>query len=50
MTEHQLAGLGANSSLIHVDWMIGGPEVHVDGLYTDGRSEPLMRRGDWVTP
>lgn len=39
---------GANSSMIHVDMMIGGPEVEVDGLAADGTAEPLMRAGEWV--
>ena len=43
-----LAALGANESLIHVDWMIGGPTMNVDGISTDGTAEPLMRSGDWV--
>ncbi len=48
MSTAALAALGANESLIHVDWMIGGPQVHVDGLQEDGTPEPLMRQGDWV--
>jgi aminopeptidase len=44
----QLAAKGANESLIHVDWMIGSPEMDVDGVRSDGRSEPLMRKGEWV--
>ncbi len=48
MSPEELATHGANDSLIHVDWMIGGPRVHVDGLHGDGRAEPLMRHGDWV--
>ena len=48
MPQEQLASLGANHSLIHVDWMIGGPAMNVDGLFADGSSEPLMRDGDWV--
>ena len=48
MTDEQLAGLGANDSLIHVDWMIGGPKVHVDGIHTGGSAEPLMRNGIWA--
>jgi aminopeptidase len=31
-----------------VDWMIGGPEMAVDGVSADGTAEPLMRNGDWV--
>ncbi|MGI4829854.1 MAG: aminopeptidase [Janthinobacterium lividum] len=48
MTGEQLAALGANESLIHVDWMIGGPNVHVDGMAEDGSAQPLMRSGNWV--
>jgi aminopeptidase len=48
MDEETLAGKGANSSLIHVDWMIGSATMNVDGLYADGRSEPLMLGGEWA--
>ena len=48
MATEQLQSLGANESLIHVDWMIGGPKVQVDGLRADGQAEPLMRNGDWI--
>jgi aminopeptidase len=40
--------LGANASLIHVDWMIGSGEMDVDGVTADGTAEPLMRKGEWV--
>ena len=48
MDAEQLAALGANASLIHVDWMIGSGEMDVDGVSANGRSEPLMRSGEWV--
>ena len=48
MSNEELARLGANESLIHVDWMIGGAEMSVDGVHGGGAAEPLMRRGDWV--
>jgi aminopeptidase len=48
MSAEELASRGANSSLIHVDWMIGSGEMDVDGISTDGRPEPLMRKGEWV--
>jgi len=50
MSNEELATLGANESLIHVDWMIGGPTMNVDGISTgrDGLAEPLMRSGEWV--
>src|SRR3954447_13880540 len=43
----QLAAKGANDSLIHVDWMIGSGQMNVEGISDDGRSEPLMRQGEW---
>ncbi len=48
MNDEQLAAKGANSSLIHVDWMIGSAAMDVDGITADGTAEPLMRSGEWV--
>ncbi|HEV2577819.1 MAG TPA: aminopeptidase [Acidobacteriaceae bacterium] len=48
MSNDELAKLGANESLIHVDWMIGGPKMNIDGVSSSGAAEPLMRDGDWV--
>jgi len=48
MTAEELTALGANSSLIHVDWMIGSGKMDVDGIAKDGTAEPLMRSGEWV--
>ncbi len=44
----ELAGRGANSSLIHIDWMIGSGEVDVTGVHADSTAEPIMRAGEWV--
>ncbi len=48
LSPQELAAKGANSSLIHIDWMIGSSEVDVDGINPSGQSEPLMRGGEWV--
>jgi aminopeptidase len=48
LTPEQLASRGANSSLIHVDWMIGSNRIDVDGIGAAGDSEPVMRAGEWV--
>jgi aminopeptidase len=48
MSPAELAALGANDSLIHVDWMIGGSTMSIDGIHADGAVEPLMRSGVWV--
>jgi aminopeptidase len=44
----ELTARGVNTSLIHVDWMIGSNRIDVDGILPDGKSEPLMRKGEWV--
>jgi aminopeptidase len=48
LTPEELTARGANSSLIHVDWMIGSNHIDVDGITTAGKSEPVMRAGEWV--
>jgi aminopeptidase len=48
LTPEQLAARGANSSLIHVDWMIGSNRIDVDGVGAAGSLEPVMRAGEWV--
>jgi aminopeptidase len=48
LTPEQLATLGANDSLIHVDWMIGSGAMDVDGITSTGDAEALMRLGEWV--
>jgi aminopeptidase len=40
-------GLGINQSSVHTDFMIGGPEVDVDGLTGDGTAVPLLRNNVW---
>jgi aminopeptidase len=48
LTPPQLTEKGANTSLIHIDWMIGSGQVNVDGIRGDGGREPLMRGGEWA--
>ncbi len=45
----EFAKLGANSSLVHVDFMIGSADMDVDGVFADGSREPLMRSGEWTS-
>ena len=36
-----------NGSEIHIDFMIGSPELDVTGVTTDGERVPVLRGGDW---
>jgi aminopeptidase len=36
-----------NRSQIHIDFMIGSPEVDVTGLTANGERVPVLRGGDW---
>jgi aminopeptidase len=48
MDDARFADVGGNLSVVHVDFMIGSAEMNVDGLHTDGSSEPVMRQGEWA--
>ena len=39
---------GLNAASSHVDFMIGGPAVDVDGVTADGRTVPLLREDRWL--
>ena len=39
---------GGNSSMIHVDWMIGSGELDIDGITADGKRIPVFRNGEWA--
>jgi aminopeptidase len=36
-----------NTSATHIDFMIGSPELDVDGVSKDGERVPVLRGGDW---
>ena len=38
---------GMNVANVHVDFMVGGPEVEVDALLADGTAVPLIRDEEW---
>jgi len=48
MTEPDFVAAGGNVSTTHVDFMIGSGELDIDGLLADGKSEPVMRKGEWA--
>ncbi|SDG55506.1 aminopeptidase [Alloyangia pacifica] len=48
LSAEQVAAQGGNSSMIHVDWMIGGAETDIDGIREDGTRVPVFRKGEWA--
>lgn len=48
LTPEQIKAQGGNSSLIHIDWMIGSDKVDIDGIKPDGSKVPVMRKGEWA--
>ncbi len=47
-TQEELTARGANYSLIHVDFMIGGPELEIIAYEKDGQSVQLFKDGNWA--
>jgi aminopeptidase len=43
----ELRERGANVSSMHTDFMVGGPEVAVDGITRDGQEIALLRADVW---
>ena len=43
--QHLAAGL--NQSVTHTDFMVGSPEVEIDGVEPGGAAVPLLREGIW---
>jgi aminopeptidase len=48
MSDEEFNAAGGNTSRVHSDFMIGSPEMDVDGLTASGSTEPLMRGGEWT--
>ena len=44
----EISKRGGNSSMIHIDWMIGSDKIDVDGIDKNGNSIPVFRKGEWA--
>lgn len=47
MSKEELEKNGVNTSLVHVDFMIGSAEMMVLGETSDGKLEPIFEKGNW---
>lgn len=48
LTDEEFNAAGGNTSIAHVDFMIGSPEMDIDGIKEDSTREPVMRSGEWA--
>ncbi|CAM2882420.1 aminopeptidase [Paenibacillus sediminis] len=48
MSKEQLIASGLNTSLTHVDFMIGSGEMDIIGITKDGKEEPVFLKGNWA--
>lgn len=48
LSEEEKKERGMNHSMIHVDFMVGGPELEIIGVKKDGTEVPLLKNGNWV--
>jgi aminopeptidase len=48
MTPERLSEAGNNSSSIHVDFVVGSPELSIYGIGGDGAEVPLIEEGEWA--
>ena len=48
MTQEEKAAVGINTSITHVDFMIGCADMDIDGVLDDGSVEAIFRAGNWA--
>lgn len=48
LNDEEFYAAGGNTSLNHVDFMIGSPRMDIDGIAENGMREPVMRQGEWA--
>lgn len=48
MSEEELEKAGVNSSLTHIDFMIGSSDLSITGETQDGKKIPVFKDGNWA--
>ncbi|MFV0440657.1 MAG: aminopeptidase [Lachnospirales bacterium] len=48
MSKEELIKNNANSSIIHVDFMIGSADLNITGIKSDGKEVPVFVSGNWA--
>lgn len=48
MTKEETEQAGLNDSMIHVDFMVGSPDLSITGIKADGSKVPIFLNGDWA--
>lgn len=48
MSEEELSSRGYNDSMIHIDFMVGGPELTITGTRKDGSVVKVLEGGEWA--
>lgn len=48
LSKDEVVQRGGNSSMIHVDWMIGSQSINIDGLDEAGSATAVFRNGEWA--
>jgi len=48
LSKAEISERGGNSSIIHIDWMIGSKNIDIDGIHGDGSKTPIFRAGEWA--
>jgi aminopeptidase len=47
-TVEECEKLGVNNSMIHVDFMIGSPDMSIVGITKDGKRVQIFKDGNWA--
>ena len=48
LSKTEMSRRGGNSSMIHIDWMIGSKDIDIDGVQSDGSQTAVFRKGEWA--